>query len=90
LRTKPGCDAGSCGAPCGTFAGGLPVPGQKLVQLVAPGLPGHEGDPSLIVFRIHGRPVTAGARGGVIENQVTLRHAFEGRLTDFPRRKMTA
>jgi hypothetical protein len=34
--------AGSCGDPCGTFASSLPVPGQKLVQLVAPGLPGDD------------------------------------------------
>ena len=37
-----GGNAGSCGKPCGTFAGSLPVPGQKLVQLMALGLPGDD------------------------------------------------
>jgi hypothetical protein len=31
--------AGSCGHPCAELAGRLPVPGEQLVQLMAPGSP---------------------------------------------------
>jgi hypothetical protein len=38
----PGGGADSCGSLCGAFARSLPVPDQKLVQLVALGLPGDD------------------------------------------------
>jgi hypothetical protein len=34
--------AGSCSHPCAEVAGGLPVPGEKFVQLVALGLTGDD------------------------------------------------
>jgi hypothetical protein len=34
--------AGSCGHPCAELAGRLPVPGEQLVQLMAPGSPGDD------------------------------------------------
>src|SRR3981081_112331 len=40
--TMPDGGAGSCGGPCAALACRLPVPGQKLVQLMAFGSPGDD------------------------------------------------